>query len=64
MSKQADLMMKIMTYGIPEEIQDIIGDKLNEYKLTEKSEEVAAKIIDIIDEPGDVADIIEKIKRI
>ena len=64
MSKQVDLVMKLMTYGIPDEIQDIIGDKLQEYKGTDKSEEVAAKIIDIIEEPGDVSDIIEKIKSI
>lgn len=64
MSKQVDLMMKIMTYGIPDEVQDIIGDKLQEYKGTGKTEEVAGKILDIIEEPGDMSDIVKKIQNI
>ena len=31
MTKQAELVMKLMTLGIPDNVQDVIGDKLQEY---------------------------------
>lgn len=64
MTKQAELVMKLMTLGIPDNVQDVIGDKLQEYKGTDKSEEVASIVLSIIESPGDVADIIKKIKNV
>lgn len=64
MTKQAELVMKLMTLGIPDDVQDVIGDKLQEYKGTDKSEEVASIILSIIESLGDVADIIKKIKNV
>lgn len=64
MTKQAELVMKLMTLGIPDDVQDVIGDKLQEYKGTDKSEGVASMVLSIIESPGDVADIIKKIKNV
>ena len=64
MSKQAELVVKLMSYGVPEEVQDVIGDQLQKYEDDEKKEEIASKILDIIDGPGDTSDIIDRIKSI
>ena len=63
-TKQTELVMKLMTYGIPQNIQDIIGDKLQEYKGSGKSEEIASSLINIIESPGDTSDSIEKINNL
>ncbi len=64
MSKQADLVMKLMMYGVPEDVQDAIGDKIQEYKGTGKEEELAGKLIELIDKQGDFGDIIGEINNL
>ena len=64
MTKQAELVIKIMSSGVPDEVQDVIGDKLEEYKGTGRSEDVAAQIINIIEGPGSMDSIIGAIKSI
>ena len=64
MSKQAELVVKLMTFGVPEDIQDAIGDKIREYDGSGKEEALAEKLIEIIEKPGDLGDILGEIKSI
>lgn len=64
MTKQAEMAIKIMQYGIPDEVQDVIADVFGKYAKTDRAEEIAGKISDILDEPGDISDIIKNIKKL
>ena len=64
MTKQVEMAIKIMQYGIPDEVQDVIADVFGKYAKTDRTEEIAGKISDILDEPGDISDIIKNIKKL
>ena len=64
MTKQAEMAIKIMQYGIPDDVQDVIADVFGKYAKTDRAEEIAGKISNILDEPGDISDIIKKIKKL
>ena len=64
MTKQAEMAIKIMQYGIPDEVQDVIADVFGKYAKTDRAEEIAGKISDILDEPGDISDVIKNIKKL
>ena len=61
MSKQSEMVMLIMSMGISENIQDVIGDKLQ--SVSDK-ELLCSRIIDILKFGGKENTIIQKISEI